>query len=158
MISPWILIIGGIVLLFICFGIGFGVDSYYQNKADEAVNKLLDIDRLRVLKNTNESEFICEAEFILKHLENKRYSEFKKFQYGESKHGHGYYIVGYTSRFDSKRFFPHHNIMGDSMYPEHYLKTLDEVHKYYVDLLWRQLNYMLKEKNRLDEYDRRSEL
>lgn len=153
MISPWILIVGGIVLLFICFGTGFGVDSYYQNKADEAENKLIDINRLRVLRNTNENEFISEAEFILKYLKNKRYSEFYEFRYSKSKHNKGYYIIGYTNRTDSKRCFPCHNIMGNYGYPDYYLKDMDEVRTYYIDLLWRELSYMNTEKKRIDKYN-----
>ena len=54
-------------------------------------------------------------------------------------------------------------ILGDFCFrsgkdPEYYLKTLDEIHEYYVDLLWHELNYMIKEKKRFDKYGKRSEL
>ena len=146
------IIVCGVMLMLICFAIGFGIDSYYQNKADKAENKLIDIDRLRMLKNTNENEFIKEAEFILKYLKNKRYSEFYEIRYGKNKHNKGYYLVAYTNRTNSKRFFPCHNIIGNYGYPEYYLKDMNEVKTYYIDLLWRELNDMNKEKKKYDEY------
>ena len=157
-ISTWTLIGGGILLFLICISIGFGIEEHNFSKESLAECKLVDLNHLNYLRTNNPSEFIKEAEYIFKHLKNKRYSEFKQFRYGESKHGYGYYIVGYKNRFDSKRFFPHHNIMGDYMCPEYYLKTLDDVNEYYIDLLWRELNYMVKEKKRFDEYDKHSEL
>ena len=151
------IIVGGVMLLLIliCFDIGFSIDS--QHKTDEAENKLIDIDRLRVLRNTNKDEFIKEAEFILKFLKNKRYSEFYKFCYSRSKHNKGYYIIGYTNITNSKRCFPCHNIMGNYGYPDYYLKDMNEVNTYYIDLLWRELSNMNKEKKRFDEYDERRE-
>lgn len=151
------IIIGCVMLLLICFCIDFSIDSYYKHKTDEAENKLIDIDRLRVLRNTNEDEFIKEAEFILKYLKNKRYSEFYEFCYSRSKHNKGYYIVGYTNITNSKRCFPCHNIMGNYGYPDYYLKDMNEVKTYYIDLLWRELSNMNKEKKRFDEYDERRE-
>ena len=147
------IIVGGVMFLLICFVIGFGIDSYYQNKADEAENKLINIDRLRVLKHTNENEFINEAEFILKYLKNKRYSEFYEFRYSESKHNKGYYIIGYTSRTDAKKCFPCYNIMGNYGYPDYYFTDLNNVRIYYIDLLWRELSYMYKEKKSIDNYN-----
>lgn len=147
------IIVGGVMFLLICFAIGFGVDLYYQNKADEAENKLIDINRLRALKHTNDNEFITEAEFILKYLKNKSYSEFYEFRYSKSRHNKGYYIIGYTSRTDSKRCFPCNNIMGNYGYPDYYLKDMNEVRTYYIDLLWRELSYMNTEKKSIDNYN-----
>lgn len=159
MISSWI-IIGGILLFVMCISIGFWIEEHNFSKASTSLAeyKLADLKHLAYLRTNDPREFIKEAESIFKNLKNKRYSDFKNFCYGESKHGYGYYIIGYTSRFNSKRFFPHHNIMGDSICPEYYFETLDEANKYYVDLLWHELNYMNKEKKRFDEYDKRSEL
>ncbi len=151
------IIVGGVILLLICFAIGFSVDLYYQNKADEAESKLIDINRLRVLRNTNTNEFISEAEFILKYLKNKSYSEFYDIRYRESRLNKGYYLVGYTSRSSSMKYFPCDNIMGNYGYPDYYLKDMDEVRTYYIDLLWRELNYMYKEREKTNKYNERRE-
>ena len=47
--------------------------------------------------------------------------------------------------------------MGNYGYPDYYLKDMNEVKTYYIDLLWRELSNMNKEKKRFDEYDERRE-
>ena len=132
-------------------------DMRFKEREYQAESKLTNINDLYYLKNNNSDEFIKEAEFILKYLKNKHYSEFYEFCYSRSKHNKGYYIIGYTNITNSKRCFPCHNIMGNYGYPDYYLKDMNEVKTYYIDLLWRELSNMNKEKKRFDEYDERRE-
>ena len=132
-------------------------DMRFKEREYQAESKLTNINDLHYLKNNNSDEFIKEAEFILKYLKNKHYSEFYEFCYSRSKHNKGYYIIGYTNITNSKRCFPCHNIMGNYGYPDYYLKDMNEVKTYYIDLLWRELTNMYKEKKRFDEYDERRE-
>ena len=132
-------------------------DMRFKEREYQAESKLTNINDLHYLKNKNSDEFIKEAEFILKYLKNKHYSEFYEFCYSRSKHNKGYYIIGYTNITNSKRCFPCHNIMGNYGYPDYYLKDMNEVKTYYIDLLWRELTNMYKEKKRFDEYDERRE-
>lgn len=132
-------------------------DMRFKEREYQAESKLTNINDLHYLKNNNSDEFIKEAEFILKYLKNKRYSEFYEFCYSRSKHNKGYYIIGYTNITNSKRCFPCYNIMGGYAYPDYYLKDMNEVNSYYIDLLWRELVNMNKEKKRYDEYDERRE-
>ena len=156
--SAWFIIAIPLILFVLCVVISFYVNMLIQEHEYQAECKLANINDLFYLKQNNSDEFIKEAEFILKYLKNKSYSEFYEFRYGKSKHNRGYYLVGYTSKTNAKIYFPCHNIMGNYGYPDYYLKDMNGVEKYYIDLLWRELNYMLKEKIRLDEYKSKKEL
>ena len=156
--STFFIITAPLMLFVLCVIIAVWIDMRFKEREYQAEYKLTHIGDLSYLKNHNTDKFIEEAEFILEYLKNKRYSEFHKFRYVESKHHNScYYLVGYTSRTNTKKCFPCHNIMGNYGYPDYYLKDMDEVRTYYVDLLWRQLSNMNKEKKRFDEYDKRRE-
>ena len=43
--------------------------------------------------------------------------------------------------------------MGNYGYPDYYLKDMNEVRTYYIDLLWRELNYINTEKKSIDNYN-----
>ena len=152
-----IVLISSLFLLILRVAIVVWSDMRFKEREYQAESKLTNINDLYYLKNNNSDEFIKEAEFILKYLKNKRYSEFYEFCYSRSKHNKGYYIIGYTNITNSKRCFPCHNIMGNYGYPDYYLKDMNEVKTYYIDLLWRELTNMYKEKKRFDEYDERRE-
>ena len=152
-----IVLISLLFLLILRVAIVVWSDMRFKEREYQAESKLTNINDLYYLKNNNSDEFIKEAEFILKYLKNKRYSEFYEFCYSRSKHNKGYYIIGYTNITNSKRCFPCHNIMGNYGYPDYYLKDMNEVKTYYIDLLWRELTNMYKEKKRFDEYDERRE-
>ena len=152
-----IVLISLLFLLILRVAIVVWSDMRFKEREYQAESKLTNINDLHYLKNNNTDEFIKEAEFILKYLKNKRYSEFYEFCYSRSKHNKGYYIIGYTNITNSKRCFPCHNIMGNYGYPDYYLKDMNEVKTYYIDLLWRELSNMNKEKKRFDEYDERRE-
>ena len=152
-----IVLISLLFLLILRVAIVVWSDMRFKEREYQAESKLTNINDLYYLKNNNEDEFIKEAEFILKYLKNKCYSEFYEFCYSRSKYNKGYYIIGYTNITNSKRCFPCHNIMGNYGYPDYYLKDMNEVKTYYIDLLWRELSNMNKEKKRFDEYDERRE-
>ena len=152
-----IVLISLLFLLILRVAIVVWSDMRFKEREYQAESKLTNINDLYYLKNNNSDEFIKEAEFILKYLKNKCYSEFYEFCYSRSKHNKGYYIIGYTNITNSKRCFPCHNIMGNYGYPDYYLKDMNEVKTYYIDLLWRELSNMNKEKKRFDEYDERRE-
>ena len=152
-----IVLISLLFLLILRVAIVVWSDMRFKEREYQAESKLTNINDLYYLKNNNSDEFIKEAEFILKYLKNKHYSEFYEFCYSRSKHNKGYYIIGYTNITNSKRCFPCHNIMGNYGYPDYYLKDMNEVKTYYIDLLWRELSNMNKEKKRFDEYDERRE-
>ena len=152
-----IVLISLLFLLILRVAIVVWSDMRFKEREYQAESKLTNINDLYYLKNNNSDEFIKEAEFILKYLKNKHYSEFYEFCYSRSKHNKGYYIIGYTNITNSKRCFPCHNIMGNYGYPDYYLKDMNEVKTYYIDLLWRELTNMYKEKKRFDEYDERRE-
>ena len=152
-----IVLISLLFLLILRVAIVVWSDMRFKEREYQAESKLTNINDLYYLKNNNSDEFIKEAEFILKYLKNKCYSEFYEFCYSRSKYNKGYYIIGYTNITNSKRCFPCHNIMGNYGYPDYYLKDMNEVKTYYIDLLWRELSYMNKEKKRFDEYDERRE-
>lgn len=152
-----IILISLLFLLILRVAIVVWSDMRFKEREYQAESKLTNINDLHYLKNNNSDEFIKEAEFILKYLKNKRYSEFYEFCYSRSKHNKGYYIIGYTNITNSKRCFPCYNIMGNYGYPDYYLKDMNEVKTYYIDLLWRELTNMYKEKKRFDEYDDRRE-
>ena len=155
--STWIIITALVMLLILRVVIAVYSDIRFKKREYQAEYKLMHINDLLYLKNHAPDEFIKEAEFILKYLKNKRYSEFYEFCYSRSKHNKGYYIIGYTNITNAKRCFPCHNIMGNYGYPDYYLKDMNEVKTYYIDLLWRELVNMNKEKKRYDEYDERRE-
>ena len=152
-----IVLISLLFLLILRVAIVVWSDMRFKEREYQAESKLTNINDLYYLKNNNSDEFIKEAEFILKYLKNKCYSEFYEFCYSRSKYNKGYYIIGYTNITNSKRCFPCHNIMGNYGYPDYYLKDMNEVKTYYIDLLWRELSNMYKEKKRFDEYDERRE-
>ena len=152
-----IVLISLLFLLILRVAIVVWSDMRFKEREYQAESKLTNINDLYYLKNNNSDEFIKEAEFILKYLKNKCYSEFYEFCYSRSKYNKGYYIIGYTNITNSKRCFPCHNIMGNYGYPDYYLKDMNEVKTYYIDLLWRELSNMNKEKKRFDEYDERRE-
>ena len=152
-----IVLISLLFLLILRVAIVVWSDMRFKEREYQAESKLTNINDLYYLKNNNSDEFIKEAEFILKYLKNKHYSEFYEFCYSRSKYNKGYYIIGYTNITNSKRCFPCHNIMGNYGYPDYYLKDMNEVKTYYIDLLWRELSNMNKEKKRFDEYDERRE-
>ena len=155
--STWIIIVTPIILFVLCIIVAFFVNIRFRENEYQAECKLIDINNLLNLKNNNSDEFIKEAEFILKYLKNKSYSEFYDIRYSKSRHNNGYYLVAYTSRINSKRCFPCSNIMGNYGYPDYYLKDMDEVRAYYIDLLWRELSYMNKERKKFAEYNERRE-
>ena len=155
--STLFIIITPVLLFVLCVVIAVCVDMRFKEYEYQAEFKLTHLNDLFYLKKDNSDEFIKEAEFILKYLKNKSYSEFYEFRYGKSKHNKGYYLVGYTNRTNAKRYFPCHNIMGNYGYPDYYLKDMDVVRTYYIDLLWRELNSMYKEKIIIDEYNERKE-
>ena len=152
-----IVLISLLFLLILRVAIVVWSDMRFKEREYQAESKLTNINDLYYLKNNNSDEFIKEAEFILKYLKNKCYSEFYEFCYSRSKYNKGYYIIGYTNITNSKRCFPCHNIMGNYGYPDYYLKDMNEVKTYYIDLLWRELSNMNKEKKIFDEYDERRE-
>ena len=156
--GTWI-IITALILFVLVVVISVWSDIRFKERQEQAEYKLMHINDFLYLKNHAPDKFIEEAQFILKYLKNKRYSEFCEFRYAESKHNNGcYYIIGYTSRTGAKKCFPCHNIMGSYAYPDYLLKDMNEVNSYYIDLLWRELINMNKEKKRYDEYDERREL
>ena len=102
--STFFIITAPLMLFVLCVIIAVWIDMRFKEREYQAEYKLTHIGDLSYLKNHNTDKFIEEAEFILEYLKNKRYSEFHKFRYVESKHHNScYYLVGYTSRTNTKK-------------------------------------------------------